>query len=213
LPRRFPTGGDHRHQPALRGYEGTVLRPRDAGPLPVACCGLHGGSLASEIAPVFPWYPGAVPHQAGRHAEVGAHRSRASGNPSTSMITVFRSVSPSQQPDRSAGRGPGCVTLSARRSIDLSPCFLLGRLLEHHQRRATRGNRVGQLSSQAVFLYHPAKAVPPQSCADAAAAHVSRFFRSPPQIKATFGETMIHVRSYTPRRCSHFRPVHYSKAG
>jgi hypothetical protein len=144
LPRRFPTGGDHRRRSEdMKG----LYFARAVGPLPVACCGLHGGSLASEIAPVFPWYPGAVPHQAGRHAEVGAHRSRASGNPSTSMITVFRSVSPSQQPDRSAGRGPGCVTLSARRSIDLSPCFLLGRLLEHHQRRATRGNRVGQLSN------------------------------------------------------------------
>ena len=71
---------------------GTVLRSCDAGPLPVACCGLHGGSLASAIAPVRPWYPGAVPHQADRHAEVGAHRSRASGNLATSMMYV-RSVS------------------------------------------------------------------------------------------------------------------------
>ena len=67
-------------------YEGAILRSRDAGPLPAACCGLHGGSLASEIAPVCPWYPGAVPHQAGRHGEVGAHRSRASGSPPTNMM-------------------------------------------------------------------------------------------------------------------------------
>ena len=32
------------------------------------------------------WYPGAVPHQAGRHGEIGAHRSRASGSPPTSMM-------------------------------------------------------------------------------------------------------------------------------